>query len=605
MGRIQFKVGAVGEPDMVSPEVRYAQLHRDVDRGLASDKCLAELCETCLRLGKVGEAARTLQSVGSPQEARRLMALLEHHGVILHGTVADQPGDAAFSASVMTTRPGREPKAPPRPRVSAGTESAPSATISKPQVATVDRALLDASRETRGPAGSESSSFVEEFQDASRFLFRDHMPLTVMVLTLMFPAAAGCGFLVPAGLGFVSFALRLVPTLAVVAIFTHLARAVLVEASTGNEDPSPFPDMLRGVHRHGARELGAVAILGLACFGPAGLVSLAGLPWHEVLLVGLLGVAYFPLAVLGLGLRSSWEGALPARVASAAFVDVRGFLALAGCTAVATAVLVVVWALTAGGALYLQTAMAGPLLVAPGFLLVRLLGRHYYKHTRRFASIYGQIVRQPRLVRPAALPDRPARRAMPDAKPAPNIARRRAPADGRRRTKPRTAAPKAREVAANAPRRPSAAGRPKAKPRAQAKPQAQARPQAERTQQPRKQPRARPVRREPQLQSSKPDAAPQRAAAARREPRPARRPDAQPAPRPAAPSGPQASPLMLGNDQFAGTFAHEPPAPARVARRRPVAREVRPGASNADVPRSPYESQESLGKHQHTPLRRD
>jgi len=62
---------------------------------------------------------------------------------------------------------------------------------------------------------------------------------------------------------------------------------------------------------------------------------------------------------------------------------------------------------------------------------------------------------------------------------------------------------------------------------------------------------------------------------------------------------------MLGNDQFAGTFAHEPPAPARVARRRPVAREVRPGASNADVPRSPYESQESLGKHQHTPLRRD
>src|ERR1044071_8299159 len=46
-----------------TPELRYASLHRAVERGMASDEVLRDLVEICLQLGHVDEALRVHASM--------------------------------------------------------------------------------------------------------------------------------------------------------------------------------------------------------------------------------------------------------------------------------------------------------------------------------------------------------------------------------------------------------------------------------------------------------------------------------------------------------------------------------------------------------------
>ena len=56
----------------------------------------------------------------------------------------------------------------------------------------------------------------------------------------------------------------------------------------------------------------------LVGFGPAVIASIAGLPMAEAMLIAVFGMFYVPVAILGIAMRRSLEGAMPARVVRAA-----------------------------------------------------------------------------------------------------------------------------------------------------------------------------------------------------------------------------------------------------------------------------------------------
>ncbi len=427
MARFQLKLEQVGAPNAVSPEVRYGQLHRDLEKGLDCERSWTELCEVCLRLGKIGEAAKTLRHIYTPCEAMRLMRLLEHHGVIVHGSVdADREGSvqprpsndrqkvaprlpkpraelpaprmrppassvqqarptlppthAQRSVPVAQDMPVQEPGQQPCRRRAGSGHSAPR--DARSYVDTV---------QVRQPDGGES--FIEEVQDSFRFLFRDHMPVTAMGLTVLFTIAALVGFLLPSGLGpYVTFVIPLLPTLAVAGLFLHCAHRVLVDASNGHEDPPSLEEMLEDAVAGSTRALAIVTGIAVLCFASVVVGVLLEVSGKELIGLALLGVTYAPVVLLGLALGKSWEAILPGSVIRVVAADVGGWVKLIALFGMLLVLPVVGVLVTADGALYLQAAMAGPLIVLPGLVLARLMGRFYYARSKALAPAMGLVV---------------------------------------------------------------------------------------------------------------------------------------------------------------------------------------------------------------------
>ena len=60
----------------LSPEMRYASLHRTIENGLATDRTWAELIEVCLHVGRLDEACSALQHIREIGLHRRMLARL-------------------------------------------------------------------------------------------------------------------------------------------------------------------------------------------------------------------------------------------------------------------------------------------------------------------------------------------------------------------------------------------------------------------------------------------------------------------------------------------------------------------------------------------------
>lgn len=424
----EFKVQEVGRVTETSPEVRYAQLHRDLERGMDSERLWAELFEVCLKLGKVGEAAQTLHGIHTPGLGFKLTRMLEEHGVILHGLGPDvDPEDPSAAIppkpKLAATAPALgAPDRPPRAVPLKGAAVGPTAPRPRPVLPAPSAPAVPEAEEE-----DEQESLGEECYDALRFLLKDHMPLSVAVLALLFPVAATAGWLVPSGLGaWPTLVLRLIPILVVAGFFLHCANRLIRDAAQGNEDPPPVGVLTKGAVSGGPRALASFATLVLICLGPAGAAYLIGLPWQHWGPLALIGIGYLPLAILGISLRGSWEGALPGPVLRAIIVDFWGFFGLTGLVALTLSLPVLGW-LASGSDALLQLAVGGPLLVASGVALARLLGRYYYAHAARLSRAYGLSVRAQTLLSLEQLRHaRPAsrRRRMPDRRPAPRIERR-------------------------------------------------------------------------------------------------------------------------------------------------------------------------------------
>ena len=382
-----------------SPAVRYARLHRAIDQGLCSPRARLELGMTCLELGKADEALICCRLLPGGPERARLAALLAQRGIKI---AAAPPGSA------------------------------------------------------RGAVNAEApTSFLDEVVDAFRFLFEDHMPATLVVATLSFPALMGLGGL----LTFASraswvLALGFLPTVVAFGMILAYAAVILAEAATGMQDPPRVPSVFKLLAATPRALQRFVTAFGLT-MGPGAVTMALGVPVLFALPAFLTGALVLPLILHNLELTRDHRSLKPVTLWRT-FRAVRRDYAWAA--PIVLALLLpfgVVVVATLGSPIPLQVALAGPFFAAPMLVVARLLGRMHHRNKKQLGTVLATIKTK---TEPAPAP------AAATAPKAP-AARTPAPRTG-------TAAYKRPAGAAPAP----GATRPATRPAAPARPAAQARP---------------------------------------------------------------------------------------------------------------------------------
>jgi len=140
------------------PAVRYARLHRAVERGLASDEVWKELAEVCISLGHTDEAVRVLKKMGDSAVRARLESQLARMGLIAAKEIT--PATAPVHGPVAFDPDRRSQPADPLGG-------------------------------TAGPPAQPTLS--EHLVDALQFLCHQHMPWVALIGTLAFPMVIGIG----------------------------------------------------------------------------------------------------------------------------------------------------------------------------------------------------------------------------------------------------------------------------------------------------------------------------------------------------------------------------------------------------------------------------
>lgn len=470
-----------------SPQMRYASLHRAVEQGMATEATWRDLVRVCADLGLHDEARRAFREVFDPFEQKRLRALLVRRGILSVDEAAAAP----------------EPPA---------------------------RVFV------------ERTSILEETVDALRFLFLDHMPLTVVVATLTFPLVVGLGGVLTAGSPiFVFPAIAMLPGLTVLGIVGALGRRILVESAEGIDDPPPIPDA-GTLFGDAARFLLDVTVLFSLLLGPAIALPLLGGPIGATLCAAAVGALLLPMALALRQLRGDWQALSPNVLFGAIVKGGKRYLGAAGFSALLFLPAAIAGIAAAGSHFYLQVSVIGPLVVAPLFVSSRLLGRTLALRRNELGNLLsGPGATAPAPVAAPAPAVEAARAATP--RPRPNLraeahpeARQAAP--GARRAPASAQAPAARPQAAPAQAAPAAAAQ---APRQQATPQLQrprltAKPNPNQVSNPNANARQQ---RQPQAQQPAPQGTPRRAPAnpapaqpARQQPQPARPQPARPQPSP-------------------------------------------------------------------------
>jgi hypothetical protein len=361
--------------------MRYASLHRAVERGMASEEVLRELVDICLQLGHTDEAKRVYATM-RPGAGRDLAtAKLVRRG-LLNG--AAPKGKAKRVGHRVGHRGPR------------GSHAA-------------------------GPAGHaghvEEPTIREHVLDAFQFLFQAHMPIVALVTMLAFPLVVGVGGFLTAGGSLWLFAgLAAIPGLCVLGTVGAMGRTIFLEAADGSGEipPIPAPAAMVGLAR---RHLGDTLLVLGALVAPS-----LTLVWFEAPLVSslpglVLGMFLTPIALI-LRMTRGDLGALSPVALIRGIGCCRGYTRIAGAYWLAFAPAAVAFWLTLGHAIWLQIAIIGPLAVLPTFATMRLLGTFTEVHRDRLGLLLHPARADNANARPrvaAAAPARAdeARRALP------------------------------------------------------------------------------------------------------------------------------------------------------------------------------------------------
>ncbi|MEZ5988839.1 MAG: DUF4013 domain-containing protein [Planctomycetota bacterium] len=367
----RMEIKDVASPTSQSPEARYQKLRKDVDQGMVSLDTWVGLVEACLELGKVGEAARYLPLVRDTRRRREFRRQLEQQGVVVAGTPYDTPGDEAADPRLGPAPSHKEPlpvtrSEGPRP---GGTGARRAFEVEMRRVA----------RRVRIQRGVERESVWEECRDAVEYLLLDAMPVRVLGLTLLFPAAVAIGFLLPDFVGEgPTWLLQFAPVLVAIGLFLGYAQKILLQSARGEEDPPELFDELGTMVRAGWHGFVRVGGLGALFLGPVVLAFTLGLPAAFLVVLAAAGLLYLPMALLGVVVKDSFEAVAPRLVGRGIAVDFQGYLKLALVCGIALSLPVIGLWFVQSSSLPNLAAVVGPLTLAPGLGLARLLGRYFY-----------------------------------------------------------------------------------------------------------------------------------------------------------------------------------------------------------------------------------
>lgn len=319
-------------PQRETPEQRYANLHRALERGLQSDEVWKDLADACLSLGHTDEAIRCLGQMRSESARLALESRLVRLGLI------SSRAAARVAAPIV----------------------APAASV--------------AGKRTPTPNALHEHRLRDHVLDAFQYLFHQHMPWLVVLTTLAFPLVVGAGgFLTAGGSLLLLAAIAAVPGLCVLGIVGAMGRQILLTSADGTGDVPPIPSFGQLVSDARRFLVDLVLVLGVL-LGPA-FAALALAAPAGTTLPGLLVGAYFvPLAWVMRQVRGDFAALSPVmllRAGARAGWRYAGFAAVT-CGLFAPAALVT-WGVF-GRPIWVQIAIVGPLCVLPIFVASRLLG---------------------------------------------------------------------------------------------------------------------------------------------------------------------------------------------------------------------------------------
>lgn len=391
-----------------SPQLRYASLHRAVERGMASPEVYRELVDTCLELGHVDEARRIHASMDECSTRDWIGSKLVRCGLLDETETKGHPSD------------------PDHPADSA----------------------------------QQDPTVGEHIKDALQFLCQGHMPAVALLTMLAFPIVVGIGgFMTADGSPWLFAGLAALPGLCVLGIVGAMGRHTFMLAAEGAEAVPPIPaptEMLKSARRHLTDSLLVLGVL---------IAPSLTLLWFDVPLTSSLpglfaGMFLTPIALI---LRQS-RGDLGAFSPIAMLRGIwrsRGYTKITCAFWLAFAPAAIAFWSSLGHAVWLQIAIVGPLAVLPTFATARLLGTFTEVHRWRLGTLLdpakGKIVRNTRASTRKATATRPGqqRSSKPRVAAASPQAR---PTKGRSPQRSRTASARTqdraqpRSAAANSPR---------------------------------------------------------------------------------------------------------------------------------------------------------
>ncbi|MHC5064617.1 MAG: hypothetical protein ACYTG5_11665 [Planctomycetota bacterium] len=308
-------------PGHQSPEARYASLHRAVEAGLAKDQTWGELVSVCIRLNKPTEALEALHRIDDQSLRARAGGLLMRHGLMTkHHAEAHHPEQKLGSSSPET--------------------------------------------------------FKEEIYDSFRFLFLDHMPLTVMVMTMIFPVVIGVGGLLTQGTNSLVLPLiALIPALSTIGLVGALSRQILLDASRGISDPPALP-AIKPLTKDAGRFLLDGIVLSTVLLGPGLLLwqftSLSILT--KICVLGF-GALFLPMAMAMRQTCEDWRALNPKFLIPCVSRGGLPYVSTVGFSALILSPAVISLVMTSGAEAYLRISVLGPLSVVPLIVIARLMGR--------------------------------------------------------------------------------------------------------------------------------------------------------------------------------------------------------------------------------------
>ena len=337
-----MELGNIATPqEEATPELRYASLHRAVERGMASQDVYRELAEICLQLGHQDEAVRVHDGMEPGPLRDHVASRLKRHGLLAH---------------------------------------APSAAES-PRSATA-----------RGPEAAASDAR-EHALDAVQYMAQGIMPAASLSTMLAFPILVSAGGMLTGGSPWLFAALAAPPSLCVLGLVGAIARKVYLRSADGESDPPEWPSAAETLQEGKRFLLDHLAVYG-AFVAPAMVALMLGVPSMSMLPALLLGMFLAPMALILRQHRGDMSALSPVTIVRG-ISSSRGYLRIAGLYWLAFLPAAIAFLASLGNAPWIQLAIVGPLSVLPAFGTARVLGTFVDAHRERL-GVLVQLAATPR-----------------------------------------------------------------------------------------------------------------------------------------------------------------------------------------------------------------
>lgn len=321
-----MQLGNIATPQEEStPELRYASLHRAVERGMASQDVFRELAEICLQLGHLDEAVRVHEGMEPGPLRDHVASRLRRRGLL----------DAAHPA----------PSAAEAPR---GASARPS---------------------------EDSASISEHLLDAVHYLAQGSMPAVALSTMLAFPIVVSAGGMLTGGSPWLFAALAAPPAFFLLGLVGAVARKIHLQSADGESEPPAMPGASEIISLGKRFFADHAAVFGVYVV-PALVALLLGVPAMSMLPALLLGMFLAPMALLLRQHRGDWGALSPVSIVRG-ISCARGYSKITGLYWLAWAPAAIAFWATLGHAPWMQLAIVGPLAVLPALGTARVLGTFF------------------------------------------------------------------------------------------------------------------------------------------------------------------------------------------------------------------------------------